>query len=217
MKEMRLMRAIGEIDDKYIEEAAPSGEKKTAIRFAPWTKLAGIAACAAIAIGAGIFVLTQQSGNIVASPGQLGTNQTNEVSGSSDMDQYVNPFMEFDTLEEAESTVGFDITIPEAYEDYSELSFFVADGRILEIQYYDSDDNRGLLVRKAKGSEDISGDYTEYSDVSEIQTAAGAVTIKGNDGEYNLAVWTFGEYSYSVFVGSGVSEDELKNIVEEIQ
>lgn len=210
MKEMRLMRAIGEIDDKYIEEAAPSGEKKTAIRFAPWTKLAGIAACAAIAIGAGIFVLTQQSGNIVASP-----SQTEE--GTSDYVQYVNPIAEFDTLSEAENAVGFDIEIPESYGDYSTRRFSVITGTILEIQYYDDSENRGMLVRKTKGGEDVSGDYNEYDNVSEIQTAAGAVTIKGNDGEYNLAVWTFGEYSYSVFVGSGVSEDELIDIFEKIQ
>lgn len=209
MKEMRLMRAIGEIDDKYIEEAAPSEEKKTAIRFAPWTKFAGIAACAAIAIGAGIFALTQHGGNIVASPEQ-------PESGTSDYVQYVSPIEDFDTLSEAENAVGFEIQIPESCGGYSDRTFSVITGTILEIRYYD-DSGTQLIIRKTRGSEDVSGDYTEYSDISETQTAAGAVTIKGSDGEYNLAVWTSGEYSYSVLVGFGVSEDELINIVEKIQ
>lgn len=210
MKEMRLMRAIGEIDDKYIEEAAPSGEKKTAIRFAPWTKFAGIAACAAIAIGAGIFALTQQGGNIVASPGQT-------EEGTSDYVQYVNPIAEFDTLSEAENAVGFDIEIPESYGDHSTRRFSVITGTILEIQYYDDSENRGMNIRKTRGGEDVSGDYSEYDNVSEIQTAAGAVTIKGNDGEYDLAVWNSDGYSYSVSVDSGISEEEMIKIVEKIQ
>lgn len=210
MKEMRLMRAIGEIDDKYIEEAAPFGEKKTAIRFVPWTKFAGIAACAAIAIGAGIFALTQQGGNIVASPGQ-----TEEET--SDYVQYVSPIAEFDTLSEAENAVGFDIEIPESYGDYSTRRFLVITGTILEIQYYDDSENRGMNIRKTRGGEDVSGDYNVYDNVYGIQTAAGAVTIKGNDGEYDLAVWNSGEFSYSVSVDSGISEDEMIKIVEKIQ
>lgn len=209
MKEMRLMRAIGEIDDKYIEEAAPSEEKKTAIRFAPWAKFVGIAACAAVAAGAGIFAVTQR-GNIVIS-----SVQTEE--GTSDYVQYVNPFAEFDSLSEAEDAVGFGIEIPESFGDHSEQRFSVITGTILEIQYYDDSESRVMNIRKTKGSEDVSGDYTEYSNVSEIQTAAGAVTIKGGDDKYSLAVWTSGGYSYSVLVGSGVPEDELIKIVEEIQ
>ena len=33
MKEMRVMRAIGDIDDKYIDEAAPVQTKRNAIRL----------------------------------------------------------------------------------------------------------------------------------------------------------------------------------------
>ena len=46
MKEMRLMQIIGDIDEKYIDEAAPGGQKQKAIRFAPWVRYVGIAACA---------------------------------------------------------------------------------------------------------------------------------------------------------------------------
>lgn len=210
MKEMRLMRAIGEIDDKYIDEAAPSEVKRTAIRFAPWAKFVGIAACAAIAVGAGIFAVTQQRGSIV-------DPATQPESGTSDYVQYVSPIAEFDTLSEAENAAGFEIHVPESYGDYSERRFSVITGTILEIQYYDDSENRGMNIRKTRGTDDVSGDYTEYGNVSEIQTAAGTVTIKGNDDKFLLAVWTSGEFSYSVSVDSAVSEDELKEIAEKIQ
>ena len=51
MKEMRLMQIIGDIDEKYIDEAAPAEQKKKALRFTPWVRYASIAACAALVIG----------------------------------------------------------------------------------------------------------------------------------------------------------------------
>ena len=68
MKEMRLMQIIGDIDEKYIDEAAPAEQKKKAMRFTPWVRYASIAACAMLVIGVGIFAITQHSGNIIDTP-----------------------------------------------------------------------------------------------------------------------------------------------------
>ena len=38
MKEMRLMQIIVDIDEKYIDEAAPAEQKKKSMRFTPWVK-----------------------------------------------------------------------------------------------------------------------------------------------------------------------------------
>ena len=62
MKEMRVMRAIGDIDDKYIDEAAPVQTKRNAIRLVSWAKYAGIAACAALVLGIGVFTVKQNAG-----------------------------------------------------------------------------------------------------------------------------------------------------------
>lgn len=221
MKEMRLMQIIGDIDDKYIEEAAPceqseqSEQKKPAIRFAPWVKYAAAAACAALVLGVGIFAVNQRA-NIVEQPAESGSEavSTDDVGN---FVQAVSPYEDFDTLEEAGKAVGFDIAVPDSFGAFTELSFSAASGKILEVQYCDKDGGCGLSIRKAKGSEDISGDYSEYESTSEIQAGGRAVTIKGNGGKYYLAVWLDGGYSYSVSVTDGASEDELKAVVEEIQ
>ena len=85
MKEMRLMQIIGDIDEKYIDEAAPAEQKKKAMRFTPWVRYASIAACAMLVIGVGIFAITQHSGNIIDTPAQ------SEEANSSDFVQYGNP------------------------------------------------------------------------------------------------------------------------------
>lgn len=220
MKEMRLMQIIGDIDDKYIEEAAPCeqserSEKKPAIRFVPWVKYAAAAACAALILGAGIFAVTQRA-NIVEKPAESGSEAVSSDE-SGDFVQAVSPYEDFDTLEEAEKAVGFDIAVPDSFVAFTELSFSTVSGKILEVQYYDKDGGCGLSIRKAKGGEDVSGDWNEYESVSEIQAGGRAVTIKGNGGKYYLAVWQDGGYSYSVSVTDGASEDELKAVVEDIQ
>lgn len=216
MKEMRLMQIIGDIDEKYIDEAAPAEEKKKAVRFVPWVRYVGIAACAMLVIGVGIFAMTQQRGNIVDTPVMSGT-QTEEAADTSELTQYVNPYAEYDTLEEAERAAGFDITGPDSYGGYTEPYYAVIEGKILEVQYYDISDSRGMTIRKAKGNEDISGDYNEYDNITEIQVNGNTVTIKGNGDEFSLAVWVSGDYSYSASVSSGISENLLKEIIEKIQ
>lgn len=216
MKEMRLMQIIGDIDEKYIDEAAPAEQKRKAVRFTPWVRYVGIAACAALVIGAGIFAVTQQRGGIVDTPVQSKAD-TNDVADTSEFVQYVNPYAEYETLDEAEMAVGFDIAVPESFGDYTEPYYAVVAGKILEVQYYDLGENRGMTVRKARGSEDISGDYNQYDDIAETKAGDNTVTIKGNGGKFSLAVWVSGDYSYSVSVESGIPETELIKILEIIK
>jgi len=210
MKEMRLMQIIGDIDEKYIDEAAPAEQKKKAMRFTPWVRYASIAACAMLVIGVGIFAITQHSGNIIDTPAQ------SEEADSSDFVQYGNPYAEYDTLEEAENTIGFEISVPDSYSEYTEPYYAVIEGKILEVQYYNGDD-RGMIISKSRGSEDISGDFNEYNTVTETEVNGNTVTIKGSGDEFSLALWVSGDYSYSVSVSSGISENALKEIIEKIK
>ena len=210
MKEMRLMQIIGDIDEKYIDEAAPTEQKKKAMRFTPWVRYASIAACAMLVIGVGIFAITQHSGNIIDTPAQ------SEEADSSDFVQSGNPYAEYDTLEEAENTIGFEISVPDSYGGYTEPYYAVIEGKILEVQYYNGDD-RGMIIRKSRGSEDISGDFNEFDNITETDFNGSTVTIKGSGDEFSLALWVSGDYSYSVSVSSGISENALKEIIEKIK
>ena len=204
------MQIIGDIDEKYIDEAVPAEQKKKAMRFTPWVRYASIAACAMLVIGVGIFAITQNSGNIIDTPAQ------SEEADSSDFVQSGNPYAEYDTLEEAENTIGFEISVPDSYGECTEPYYAVIEGKILEVQYYNGDD-RGMIISKSRGSEDISGDFNEYNTVTETEVNGNTVTIKGNGDEFSLALWVSGDYSYSVSVSSGISENALKEIIEKIK
>ena len=68
---------------------------------------------------------------------------------------------------------------------------------------------------KGKGLEDISGDYNVYEDVYKVKIFDEEVTFKGNEGYVDLALWEFGEYSYSVSI-PGLTEEEMIKVVKEV-
>lgn len=212
MKEMRLMRAIGEIDDKYVEEAAQETTSK-AIRFGSWAKYAGIAACAVLVLGIGVFAVKQ--GVAVDTPAQTDTAVTS--ADDSEFSQVGNPYEYFDTLEEAEKNIGFEITAPADYGNYTNVDYTVISGYILQIGYYDESDSEGLSVRKSASAEDISGDYNTYENIAEITSDNRQITLKGSGGKYYLAVWNDGGYSYAVSVKPGASEAEITELVKNIK
>ena len=212
MKEMRLMRAIGEIDDKYVEEAAQETTGK-AIRFGSWAKYAGIAACAALVIGIGVFAVKQ--GVTVDTPAQTDTAVTS--ADDSDFVQIGNPYEYFDTLEEAEKNIGFEITAPADYGNYTNVDYTVISGYILQIGYYDESDSEGLSVRKSASAEDISGDCNTYENIAEITSDSRQITLKCSGDKYYLAVWSDGGYSYAVSLKPGASEAEITELVKNIK
>ncbi|MGN1021936.1 MAG: DUF4367 domain-containing protein [Lachnospiraceae bacterium] len=131
--------------------------------------------------------------------------------------QLPNPWTEYDTLEEAEKAAGFTITVPDVPAGYTSVVYRVMDG-LLELQYQDADGNR-LILRKGDtatlGEEetDISGDYTQY-DAEETKEISGKeVTEKGDGTSVYCAVWTDGDYAYSIVCDQGLSDDDAKTII----
>ena len=52
-----------------------------------------------------------------------------------------------------------------------------------------------------------------YDMVAQKEIRSKQVTLKGNGGTYSLALWTDGEYAYSLRFDSGVSEEALLQII----
>jgi hypothetical protein len=154
---------------------------------------------------------------------------TAESVSDSSSEEMPNPFVDYDTLEEAEKAVGFDISIPESVtvngKEYAEKNYQVAtDLSLIQVFYMDNEDLPVLMIRKASGTEDISGDYNEYaitksvSDVFESEGSSVEVKIKGNSNDAMcLATWVKDGYSYAVSLeDSIITEDEMLDIVSQV-
>lgn len=114
-----------------------------------------------------------------------------------------NPFVEYSSLGDAEKAAGFEINIP----DFSYYKSFtgsdkhmirVMDGRMIEIIFEDEDGNECFRIRKAKGNEDISGDYNQYSETKTETVNGKDIRMSGNDGTVSVATWESDGYSYAL-------------------
>ena len=85
---------------------------------------------------------------------------------------------------------------------------------MLEVIYADGE-TEIARVRKAPGTEDISGDYNAY-DAQDVAVGDVTVTMKSADGLVKLAIWQDGGYTYAVSVEAGLSADAMAELVSQI-
>ena len=138
----------------------------------------------------------------------LELGNTDEDS-ETDSNQIPNPWQEYKTVSEAAKATGISFSAPEKFEKYT-VSYVQAVDGIVEVRY--SNGSNEICVRKGKGTDDISGDYNVYKNVSEKKIGGNTVTLKGNGDGVSSATWTDGTYSCSIY-----SENELTNkLVESI-
>ena len=124
--------------------------------------------------------------------------------------------VEVESARELSDYVGFEVKVLKA------LSFEVDNVRyssynrtLAQIEY--SGANHTLTFRMAQREEDISGDYTSYSDIEEYRLDDYVVTLKGDEGSWNLAIWTVAGYSYSIRIEEGMTEGELLGLIQSIE
>ncbi|SHL00873.1 hypothetical protein SAMN02745136_03882 [Anaerocolumna jejuensis DSM 15929] len=134
-------------------------------------------------------------------------NPPKQISGQAaegDSQQIPNPFKDCKTVAEAEKTAGFTLALPEKIpEGYVQKSIQAIKNDMIQVIYENG--KKELLIRKAKGKEDISGDYNKYSENNTMTVGSLQVSTRGNDGKIKVAAWTDGEYTFAVSVNS---EDE---------
>ena len=139
--------------------------------------------------------------------------------GGEETETIANPFTDYETLADAIAAAGFDITVPDHIDGYGEQFYRVmdADGETMIELIYANGDEHEVRIRKASGSDDISGDYNDYTQEQTLTVGELEVMAKGNDDTFNLATWTCDGYTYSVYASSGMSSDALAALIADIQ
>lgn len=126
--------------------------------------------------------------------------------------QIANPWREFNTVSEAEKAAAISFSAPEKLGDY-QRALILATDKIVEVRYTNGDNE--ICIRKAAGSDDVSGDFNTYKNISEKKLNGKTVTLKGNDG-VKSAVWTDAENSYSIYSENELSADFVESIIAKI-
>jgi len=133
--------------------------------------------------------------------------------------EVANPFIEYETIDEAIAHVDFDVKLPTNMPTGYELEDIrVIENELIELVYTKEDSK--ISYRQGKGTEDISGDYNTYDEVVTEEINDYEVTLSGKDSKINLAVWTDGTCSYAVNLNvgeAGMDQAIATSIVEGVQ
>lgn len=152
------------------------------------------------------------------SKAQANKTETVNTITNEGTEQIPNPFIEYATLEEAEAAVGIKVTAPSKLpEGYTQKVIYAVDDYMVEVIY--SKGENEICFRQAKGAGDISGDYSEYSEVNTVTINGMEVTTKGNNSKVNVAIWTSGDYAFSIgtdILSIGIEKDIMTEMINSI-
>ena len=143
-------------------------------------------------------------------------------SRKSDNTQIPNPFLDCKTLKDAEKIAGFKVTAPDKIpEGYTESAIQAIKGDLVQIIYKNGEDEITFRqAKKGKEMEDISGDYNVYDEKNTIMIGDLEVIIKGNGGKVSNALWTNGDYIFSITVTpgeTGIDKTDMIHMIESIR
>ena len=127
-----------------------------------------------------------------------------------------NGMEELSSRDELSAAVGFPVkaamSLPFFPQEIHYTSYW---GDMAQTDY--ANGSAGACLRQSVGTEDHSGDWNEYPAQQTITAAGCTVTLKGETGSYTLAIWTDGNYSYSLSLSSGQPESVWQTIIEGVQ
>lgn len=134
--------------------------------------------------------------------------------------QIANPWSEFNSLEEAETDAGVEITLPESYQGFDHRIYRTMNRQMIEVIYQDADGREGFRIRKSRDFGDISGDYTRYDQEKTLEIGDRFVETRGNGDEISVARWgnLSLNLSYAICVAEDqhFTEDDIRSLVEDI-
>ena len=124
--------------------------------------------------------------------------------------QIPNPWQDFESLEEAVKAVGFDFAVPDALAGCDKVAYqAIPDDQIIGVLYLNGEE-RQVSIRKALGGENVSGVYTQFDKLEQVEVDGRSVTMSGDGETVSLATWT---YSFSVYADNGLAQGDMAQLV----
>ena len=127
-----------------------------------------------------------------------------------------NPWQECASMAQAESLAGFsfaigDSVLPEGYGPEASYIQVIA-GAMLEVDYT-GERGGSVCLRKAVGTDDVSGDYNSYDLTQTSRVAGQDVTLRGAENAWYVATWARDGYSFAVVSTSALRTSQVEALV----
>lgn len=210
-----------------------SVKKKKTVTFTSYQKQLGIAACFAVLVLTAFLTrntflaMTNDEASTPASQEELAANPDSGMQDSDGLESSVPSSKDEPMVGSSygivklEDTAALSEAVGFPVEDLTSLPFEVRQvtycsyfNNFAEIDY--TGDGQSLSYRKAKGTEDISGDWNEYSNERHLTVNDLDILLKGHSEKYTLVSWTDGTYAYALSFEQEVTEEEITAIISAI-
>ena len=127
-----------------------------------------------------------------------------------------NPWQECSSMAQAESLAGFsfaisDSALPEGYDAEAAYIQVIA-GSMIEVDYT-GERGGSVCLRKAVGTDDVSGDYNSYDLTQTSRIAGQDVTLRGVENSWYVATWARDGYSFAVVSTSALTTSQVEALV----
>ena len=119
-------------------------------------------------------------------------------------------------IEAAQAGAGFKFQLPFLLQCFAQPQISYIKNSLIQVLYVDPHEKH-LLVRKGHGTDDNSGDYTDYPIVKKISVNKMTVTLKGSSEGYFNASWNTGAFAYAILSTEALPEDELVKLIQMLQ
>ena len=138
------------------------------------------------------------------------------VAASGAVTTLANPWQECASMVQAESLAGFSLAIsdsalPEGYGPEAACTQAI-EGSMLEVNY-NGERGGSVCLRKAVGTDDVSGDYNSYNLTQTSCIAGQDVTLRGAENAWYVATWTSDGYSFAVVSTSALTTSQVEALV----
>ena len=138
------------------------------------------------------------------------------VAASGAMATLANPWQECASMVQAESLAGFsfaisDSALPEGYGPEAAHIQVIA-GSMLEVDYT-GERGGSVCLRKAVGTDDVSGDYNSYDLTQTSRIAGQDVTLRGAENAWYVVTWTRDGYSFAIVSTFALTTSQVETLV----
>ncbi len=127
-----------------------------------------------------------------------------------------NPFQDCTSLEDAKEIAGFELSCPETVLDSDSQTIQAVENSMIQVIYNQGEDEL-VRIRKSNSTDDITGDYNEYSQEIDQDINGKQVHLKGDDDLYSVVSWSDNEYQYCILANHALTLDEVSSLVDTIE
>lgn len=222
----RFLNALNDVDDEYIVEAqyksSKEGEKK--MNKKNWITLTATVAVVGICVASFNGNNTPNAPQMEAMPQTVQNQAIEEDSAPRDAVkpnpnsvQIANPWRDFETLDEVIDSCGYGIEAPMEINGIEFTHYMVLEGdKMIMICY--SDGEYPYNIRKARGSDDISGNYSSYENTWFVEEDGMSIELQGDDGLVALAKWQKDDFTYCFNCDAiQMNQEDVLQLIKEVK